>query len=81
MATVREHYEEVLSQHYARMFGEFEAKVAEQQALLERLGITPGRAAAWRWTSAAAQGSSPSRWRASASGCWPSTSVIALQLR
>ena len=41
MATVREHYDEVLSQHYSRMFGEFEAKVAEQQALLERLGITP----------------------------------------
>ncbi len=40
MATVREHYEEVLSQYYSRMFGEFEAKVAEQQALLERLGIT-----------------------------------------
>ena len=41
MATVREHYDEVLSQHYSRMFGEFEAKVAEQQVLLERLGITP----------------------------------------
>jgi len=40
MATVLEHYEEVLSQYYSRMFGEFEAKVAEQQALLERLGIT-----------------------------------------
>src|SRR5258707_112581 len=38
MATVREHYDEVLSQHYSRMFGDFEAKVAEQQALLERLG-------------------------------------------
>jgi predicted TPR repeat methyltransferase len=41
MATVREHYDEVLSQHYSRMFGEFEAKVAEQQALLEHLGINP----------------------------------------
>jgi SAM-dependent methyltransferase len=40
MATVREHYEEVLSHYYSRMFGEFEAKVAEQQGLLERLGIT-----------------------------------------
>src|SRR5882724_13465153 len=39
MATVREHYDEVLSQHYSRMFGDFEAKVAEQQALLERLGL------------------------------------------
>jgi len=44
MATVREHYEEVLSRHYSRMFGEFEAKVAEQQALLERLGITARQA-------------------------------------
>jgi len=39
MATVRDHYDEVLSQHYSRMFGDFEAKVAEQQALLERLGL------------------------------------------
>lgn len=38
MSTVREHYEEVLSPYYSRMFGEFEAKVAEQQAVLERLG-------------------------------------------
>src|SRR5260370_18539941 len=38
MATVREHYDEVLSQHYSRMFGDFEAKVAEQQALLQPLG-------------------------------------------
>src|SRR5712692_6543624 len=40
MASVREHYDEVLSQHYSRMFGEFEAKVVEQQALLEGLGVT-----------------------------------------
>jgi SAM-dependent methyltransferase len=40
MATVREHYEKVLSQYYSRMFGEFETKVAEQQALLERIGVT-----------------------------------------
>ena len=40
MSTVREHYEAVLSEHYSRMFGDFEAKVAEQQALLERLGVT-----------------------------------------
>jgi SAM-dependent methyltransferase len=39
MATVREHYDEMLSHHYSRMFGDFEAKVAEQQALLERLGM------------------------------------------
>ena len=35
MASVREHYDEVLSPHYSRMFGDFEAKVAEQQALLQ----------------------------------------------
>lgn len=40
MASVREHYDEVLSRHYSRMFGEFEAKALEQQALLERLGVT-----------------------------------------
>jgi SAM-dependent methyltransferase len=40
MSTVREHYEAVLSPYYSRMFGDFEAKVAEQQALLERLGVT-----------------------------------------
>lgn len=48
MASVRDHYDEVLSRHYSRMFGEFEAKVVEQQALLERLGVTfvrDGRAA------------------------------------
>jgi len=38
MASAREHYEELLAPHYSRMFGDFEAKVAEQQALLERLG-------------------------------------------
>src|SRR5438105_4991179 len=42
MTSVREHYDEVLSEHYSRMFGDFEAKVAEQQALLERLGIRGG---------------------------------------
>src|SRR6266850_4079001 len=40
MATVRDHYDAVLSEHYSRMFGDFEAKVAEQRALLERLGVT-----------------------------------------
>jgi SAM-dependent methyltransferase len=39
VATVREHYEAVLSEHYSRMFGDFEAKVTEQRALLERLGV------------------------------------------
>jgi len=40
MATIRDHYDEVLGQHYSRMFGDFETKVAEQRALLERLGVT-----------------------------------------
>jgi SAM-dependent methyltransferase len=40
MATVRDHYDTVLAEHYSRMFGDFEAKVAEQRALLERLGVT-----------------------------------------
>jgi len=37
--SVREHYDDVLGEHYSRMFGDFEAKVAEQRALLQRLGI------------------------------------------
>lgn len=39
MTSVRDHYDKVLAEHYSRMFGDFEAKVAEQRALLERLGI------------------------------------------
>ena len=39
MTSVRDHYEGVLAEHYSRMFGDFEAKVAEQRALLERLGV------------------------------------------
>jgi SAM-dependent methyltransferase len=46
MASVREHYEKVLAEHYSRMFGDFEAKVAEQHALLKRLGITASHGAA-----------------------------------
>jgi len=38
--TVRDHYDTVLGEHYSRLFGDFEAKVAEQRALLERLGVT-----------------------------------------
>jgi SAM-dependent methyltransferase len=38
--SVRHHYEDVLGAHYSRMFGDFEAKVAEQQALLAWLGVT-----------------------------------------
>jgi SAM-dependent methyltransferase len=40
VSSVRDHYEEVLGAHYSRMFGDFEAKVAEQRALVERLGVT-----------------------------------------
>ena len=39
VVSVREHYEELLAAYYSRMFGDFEAKVAEQQALLGRLGL------------------------------------------
>ncbi len=39
MTSVRDHYEGLLAEHYSRMFGDFEAKVAEQRALLERLGV------------------------------------------
>ena len=34
MASVREHYDELLSRHYSRMFGDFDAKVAELLAEL-----------------------------------------------
>src|SRR5262249_19513640 len=40
MTTVREHYETLLTEHYSRMFGDFESKVIEQRALLERPGVT-----------------------------------------
>src|SRR5215470_10668700 len=40
MTSVRDHYETLLAEHYSRMFGDFESKVAEQRALLERLGVT-----------------------------------------
>lgn len=39
MSSVHEHYENVLSAHYSRMLGDFEAKVSEQRSLLERLGV------------------------------------------
>jgi SAM-dependent methyltransferase len=42
VTSVRDHYDTVLAEHYSRMFGDFEAKVAEQRALLERLGVPPG---------------------------------------
>jgi SAM-dependent methyltransferase len=44
MSAVTQHYDTLLAQHYSWMVGApFEAKVAEQQALLEQLGV-PGRA-------------------------------------
>jgi len=39
-SAAREHYDTLLAEHYSRMFGDFEAKVAEQRALLERWGVT-----------------------------------------
>jgi SAM-dependent methyltransferase len=41
-SSVREHYEQLLADYYTRMFGDFESRVAEQQALLERLGREGG---------------------------------------
>src|SRR5262245_37079074 len=38
-SSVHEHYEHLLADYYTRMFGDFDSKVAEQQALLEQLGI------------------------------------------
>ena len=46
MGSVRDHYDLVLAEQYSRMFGDFEVKVLEQCALLERLGITGRRDAA-----------------------------------
>jgi len=46
MPSVREHYDTVLAEHYSRMFGDYDAKVAEQRALLERLGVTVQQGAA-----------------------------------
>jgi len=43
MSSAREHYDRVLAEHYSRLLGDFEAKVAEQQTLLEGLGIKAGR--------------------------------------
>jgi SAM-dependent methyltransferase len=45
MGTVADHYDSLLAAHYTWMFGvPFADKVAEQQALLARLGVTPGDA-------------------------------------
>ncbi|WP_437284907.1 class I SAM-dependent methyltransferase [Sorangium sp. So ce406] len=42
MPTVADHYDTLLAEHYSRMFGDHDAKVAEQRALLERLGLRAG---------------------------------------
>jgi hypothetical protein len=39
MPSVREHYDTVLAEHYSRMFGDYEAKLADQRELLERPGV------------------------------------------
>ncbi|WP_437708275.1 class I SAM-dependent methyltransferase [Sorangium sp. So ce448] len=41
MPTVADHYDKLLAEHYSRMFGDYDAKVAEQRALFERLGLRP----------------------------------------
>jgi len=46
VTSVREHYDLVLGEHYSRMFGDFDAKVAEQRALLERLGVAASQGGA-----------------------------------
>lgn len=77
MSSVHEHYENVLSEHYSRMLGDFEAKVSEQRALPERLGVEASSTAGFAVISVAAPAFSPSRWRASVTGSWPSTSASA----
>ncbi len=42
MSKVAEHYENLLADHYSWMFDDFDAKAAQQKALLENLGIGPG---------------------------------------
>lgn len=42
MASVIDHYEELLAAHYSWMFGDFDATVAQQAAVLRDLGIASG---------------------------------------
>jgi len=42
MSAVTDHYERLLAAHYSWMRGDFAAAVADQRALLERLGVAPG---------------------------------------
>ncbi len=41
MASVKEHYDNFLADHYTWMFGDYEAKVRENKSFFERIGITP----------------------------------------
>jgi SAM-dependent methyltransferase len=42
MASVAEHYENLLARHYTWMAGGFDAKVVENEEVFRRLGIAPG---------------------------------------
>jgi SAM-dependent methyltransferase len=42
VASALQHYDTILAPHYSAMFGDFEARVAAEQALLERLGVRAG---------------------------------------
>lgn len=41
MATVEQHYEDLLARHYSWLWGGIEAKVQDNEALFSSLGITP----------------------------------------
>ena len=41
MSNIRDHYENLLADHYSWLFGGFEAKVAENESFLAAHGITP----------------------------------------
>ena len=61
MSDVAKHYENLLARHYSWMVGAaFDAKVAEQQALLEELGA---KGEGWPSIWAAVPAIRPWRWR------------------
>ena len=41
MVSVKEHYDNLLAEHYTWMFGDYDAKVQENREFLERADITP----------------------------------------
>jgi SAM-dependent methyltransferase len=45
MNSAKDHYARLLAAHYSWMFGDFDAKVAEQKALFESLGLGPAQGA------------------------------------